>query len=97
MRRYAKACKELGIEQHNYSTYHKNHINKVMAIAFTAFAFVDTIENGGVAENLAFIRAIGKKVASKTQRRAVKQPNGSIKYSGEIVRRKNNVFNFDHT
>ena len=54
IRRYAKACKELGIEQHNYSACHKNHINKVMAIAFTAFTFVDTVENGGVAEKACF-------------------------------------------
>ena len=95
MRRYAKACKELGIEQHNYSAYHKNHINKVMAIAFTAFAFVDSIENGGVAEKLAFIRAQGKKVASKTQKKGVRQPNGSIRYCGDIIRQKNDVYNVD--
>jgi hypothetical protein len=48
-RRGAKACKELGIEQQSFQAYHKNHVNKVMAIAFTAFAFVDCIDNGGCA------------------------------------------------
>jgi hypothetical protein len=76
-RRGAKACKELGIEQQSFQAYHKNHINKVMAIAFTEFAFVDCIDNGGCAEKLALIRAQGKKVlAARMQRKSVKQPNG---------------------
>jgi hypothetical protein len=45
-----------------------NHINKLMAIAFTAFAFVDCIDDGGCAERLALKRAQGKKVAVRMQR-----------------------------
>jgi hypothetical protein len=68
-RRGAKACKELGIEQQSFQAYHKNHINKVMAITFTASAFVDCIDNGGCAEKLALIRAQGKKVAARMQKK----------------------------
>jgi hypothetical protein len=95
-RRGAKACKELGIEEKSFKAYHKNHINKVMAIAFTAFAFVDCIDNGGCAEKLAFIRAQGKKVAARRQRKAVKDKDtGRITYSGDTVREKGEVYNVD--
>ena len=34
--------------------YHRNHINKVMGIAFVGFAFTDCIESGGEAIKLGF-------------------------------------------
>ena len=47
VRRYAKSCSKLGLNKEYFKAYHRNHINKVMMIAFTAFAFEDNIENGG--------------------------------------------------
>eukprot|EP00957_Ditylum_brightwellii_P211751 15366561-Ditylum_brightwellii.AAC.1 len=43
----AKTCDELGIDSITFKAYHKNHINKMMGIAFTAFTFGDYAENGG--------------------------------------------------
>jgi hypothetical protein len=94
-RRGAKACQELGIDQHFFQAYHKNHINKVMGIAFTAMAFEDSLDNGGSAEKLAFIRAKGKKVASRIQRKAVRQPDGNVKFCGDVIRRKGDVYDVD--
>ena len=94
-RRGAKCCEELGINQQSFKAYHKCHINKVMAIAFTAFAFEDSIDNGGVGEKLKLIRAQGKKVASKTQKKAVRQDDGSIRFNGDVIRNKGDVYNVD--
>ena len=53
------------------------------------------IENGGTAEKLQFIRAQGKKVASRVQKQAVRQEDGSIKYNGPVVRKNGEVFDVD--
>jgi hypothetical protein len=45
-----------------------------MAIAFTAFAFEDSIDNGGAGEKLKLIRAQGKKVASRKTKRKMQTP-----------------------
>ena len=42
-----RMCELLEIEKANIYIYHKNHIEKVMAIAFTAYAFDSNVENGG--------------------------------------------------
>ena len=34
--------------------YHRNHINKVMGVAFIGFAFTDCMESGGEAIKLVF-------------------------------------------
>jgi len=47
---------------------YRNHINKVMMTTFTAFAFEDTIENGGEAVKLGMFWAQSFKVAEKTVR-----------------------------
>ena len=94
-RRGAKCCDELGVGKKSFKAYHKNHINKTMGIAFTAFAFVDSLENGGSAEKLAFVRAQGKKVADRLVREAAKQPDGRVRYCGKVVRKKGDVYNVD--
>ncbi len=55
-------------------------VNGVMPIAFTAVACEDTMDNGGVGEKLKLIRAQGKNVASRIQRKAVRQQDGSIPF-----------------
>ena len=42
-RRQAKACAELNLDPVTFRAYHRNHINKVMGVAVTAFAFKDSI------------------------------------------------------
>jgi hypothetical protein len=84
-RRGAKCCEELGINQQSLKAYHKCQINKVMAIAFTAFAFEDSMDNGVVGEKLKLIRPLGKNVASRIQRKAVRQQDGSIRFNGEAI------------
>jgi hypothetical protein len=74
------AAEHQTINQLSFKAYHKCHINEVMPIAFTAFAFEDPMDNGGVGENLKLIRAQGKKVASRIQRKAVRQQDGSIRF-----------------
>jgi hypothetical protein len=94
-RRGANCCAELDINQQSFKAYHKCHINKVMAIAFTAFAFEDSMDNGGVGEKLKLIRAQGKKVACRTQKKAVRQDDGSIRFNGDTIRDKGVVYNVD--
>ena len=54
------------------------------------------MENGGKAEKLAFIRAQGKKVAAaRQQKAAVRQTDGSVKYCGEVLREKGDVYDVD--
>jgi hypothetical protein len=56
IRKGAWACEELGIDPHTFEAYHKSHINKTMGVAFVAFAFEDSVENGGKAVKLDFLR-----------------------------------------
>ena len=44
---------------------------------------------------MVFVRAKGKKVAGKTQREGLRQLYGTIKYNGQIVRRKGDVYDVD--
>ena len=88
-------CEELGIQPQTFSAYHKSHINKTMGIAFTGFAFEDCIENGGTAVKLDFVRAQGFKIADREQRAAVRNENGQVRFSGEILRRKDDLYLVD--
>jgi len=57
VRRYAKSCKKKGLQKKYFKAYHRNHINKVMLTAFTAFAFDEHFKNGGEAVKLGIFRA----------------------------------------
>jgi len=95
LRNYAKRIASEGVGHHNFAAYHRNHINKTMAVALTAFAFEDSIENGGRAHKLGFYRAQSYKVAKKQVRAAVRQPEGNVTYSGEVLRRKGDLYLVD--
>lgn len=95
MRRGAKACDLLGILAQSYSVYHKSHIAKTMAVAFTAFAFEDCMENGGEAIKLGFFCAQSYKVAKRMVRKSVRQDDGSMKQTGPIKRRKGDRYLVD--
>jgi hypothetical protein len=55
----AKKCAQLGIEKTHTYLYHKRHIEKVMAVAFTAFSFDRDIEKGGDGIKLGIYRVQG--------------------------------------
>ena len=46
-RKGSEIFEELGIDPHTFRAYHKPLINKTMVIAFTAFAFKNSIEKSG--------------------------------------------------
>ena len=90
-----KAIGKLGIGRHSFSAYHRNHTNTTMAVAFTAFAFEDSIDNGGIAHKLGFYRAQSNKVAEKMVRASERQADGRITRSGEILRKKGDLYLVD--
>jgi hypothetical protein len=53
------------------------------------------MDNGGVGVKLKLIRAQGKKVACRIQKKAVRQEDGSIRFNGAVIRNKNDVYNVD--
>ena len=68
------------------NTDHRNHINKVMGIAFVGFAFTDCIESGGEEIRLGFFRANSYKVAE----RMVKDRKTNM-----VVRKKDDLYFVD--
>jgi hypothetical protein len=54
--RNAKMAPSAGINKSTKSAYHRSHIDKVMGIAFTGFAFDTYIENGGDGLKIGFFR-----------------------------------------
>ena len=96
--RMAKACPAIGLERQQWFAYHKNHINKVMAIAVVAFAFEGTPENGGVGVKIAFTRAQASKIANKLQREySGTNAAGARQYQGKVLRRKGDAYSVDTT
>jgi hypothetical protein len=43
----AKKCPELGLEKEVHAIYHRNHMSKVMAVAFTGYTVDDYVQNEG--------------------------------------------------
>ena len=66
-----------------------------MLTAFSAFAFEDSMENGGVAVKLGLFRAQSFKVAEKTVRESVRQEDGSIRQTGPVKRKKDDLYLVD--
>ena len=76
LRAAAKECPELGVNPRTAACYHKNHIEKVMVVAFTGFAYKDSMENGGIGLKLGCYRAQAAKVAKKTVRESRRTDDG---------------------
>ena len=93
--RMAKQCKALGLNKQQRFAYHKNHINKIMAIAVIGFAFEGTPENGGHGVKLAFTRCQAAKIAKKMVRAYSGKVNGSNTYRGEVIRRRGDAYMVD--
>ena len=66
-----------------------------MMTAFTAFAFDDSIENGGEAIRLGMFREQTFKVADKEVREGVRQEDDTIKYNGAIKRKRDDLYLVD--
>ena len=97
LRANAKACTELGIEKKTFNVFHKNHIDKVMCLAITGYAYENSIENGGVGLKLGFYRCGAAKIAKKRQRQATKDANGNTRYQGPVLREAGDVYWVDTT
>ena len=97
LRKSAKACKEIGLDPHVFRAYHKLHIEKVMGVAVTGYAYENNVENGGVGLKLGLYRAEAAMVAKKQQRQATKDEDGKVRYDGDIVREKGDIYFKDCT
>jgi hypothetical protein len=54
LRTNAKMCEELGLDKMYTWIYHKNHVEKVMAVAVTGYAFEGNVDNGGHGVKIGF-------------------------------------------
>ena len=66
-----------------------------MMTAFVFFAFEDSIENGGEVVKIGMFRAQSFKVVEKTVREGVRQEDGSVRMTGEIKRKRDDVYLVD--
>jgi hypothetical protein len=62
----AKMSQLLGVEKQYQHMFHKSHINRVMVVAFTRYAFDGDYEEGGHGLKLGLFRCNGVRVAKKT-------------------------------
>ena len=95
-----KLLELLGLEKTHTYVYHKNHVDKVMVVAFTAYAFENHVENGGDGVKLGFFRCEGARVAKMTVRESRRLPaadgtTGALVRDGAIVRRSGDVYFVD--
>jgi len=93
----AKMCEALGIDKSEYYVYHKCHIDKVMALAVTAYAFDGNVNNGGDGLKLGLWRVQVARIAKRQQRASSKTAEGRTKYDGEILREKGDTYLVDCT
>jgi hypothetical protein len=93
-RQAANICELLGLEKTHTYHYDKCHIDKVMAVAFTAFAFDQSIEDGGKGIKLGFYRVQEARVAKKLVKKNRRDENG--RYDGEIVRDEGDTYLIDY-
>jgi len=93
----AKKCEALGIDKKEYYLYHKCHIDKVMALAMTGYAFDTNVDNGGHGLKVGIWRVQGARIAKRQQRESRKTDEGKTKYDGDVIRRKGDVYLVDTT
>jgi hypothetical protein len=74
----AKMCEVLGIDKSHTYLYHKCHINKIMAVAFTAYAFDSNIENGGHGIKLGLYHVQTARVAQRDVWESQYDENGNL-------------------
>jgi hypothetical protein len=95
-RNNAKMCEVLGLEwTHTTFIYHKCHIEKVMVITFTAYAFNQNVENGGDGIKLGLYHVQAARIAKKDQKTSHRDANGKLHYDGKVIRYKGEAYLVD--
>mmetsp|Transcript_26045 Transcript_26045/g.26462 ORF Transcript_26045/g.26462 Transcript_26045/m.26462 type:complete len:396 (-) Transcript_26045:7-1194(-) len=91
-----KLLEILGLEKQYTFVQHKSHIDKVMVVAFVAYAFDQNIDNGGDGIKLGFFRCEGARVAKMTVRKSRRLPaTGALVRDGAIIRQSGDVYLVD--
>jgi hypothetical protein len=91
----AKKCEALGLEKTHTYLYHKCHIEKVLCVAFTGYAFDKSVENGGKGVKLGFYRVQGARIAKRTVKKSRKTEDGCTKYDGVAIREMGDAYLID--
>jgi hypothetical protein len=88
----------LGLKKEMHAIYHRNHISKVMAVAFTGYTVDDHVENGGDRLKLGFFRVQSAWVApAKRVRKSLRDEFGRLRYDSEVLRQKGDIYLVDST
>ena len=66
-----------------------------MAVAFTAYAFDSTVENGGHGVKIGFYRVQAAHVAQWDVRESRRDENGNRRYDGDLIRMKGDAYLID--
>ena len=66
-----------------------------MCVAVTAFASEDSIENGEDGLKIGFYRCQTNKVAKKQVKKATRGRDNRIRYDGEVIREKGDLYKVD--
>ena len=82
-------CELSGIKTH---MYHKNHIKKVIDVAFMAYAFNSNVENGSNGVKKGFPCVQGAHVAKSDVRQSCKTNDRKTCYDGPIVHNKGDAY-----
>jgi hypothetical protein len=84
--------RKLGIEKHEYYIYQKSHMEKVMAVTMTGYAFDGSPANGGDGLKIGIYRVQAARIAKKEQRQSDRNAVGILRYNGPILRRKGDYY-----
>ena len=91
-RKNSKACPSLNAHPQDLKAHHKSHIEKVMVVAATAFAYEDNMESGGTGVKVGLFRCQVPRIAQRLQR-AYNANTG--KYDGDVVRKAGEIYYVD--
>ena len=90
------ACRQaLGLEKNLHFLYHKCHVDKVMAVAVTGFAFDKSVENGGEGVKIGFFRVQGARIAKRQQKASRRDEDGILHYDGPVLRENGDAYMVD--
>ena len=91
----AKMAPQAGIKKSTKSAYHRSHIDKVMGIAFTGFAFDAEIENGGDGLKIGFFHCQVAWIAKKQVCESRWTETGELRYDGAVKCHKGDAYMVD--
>ena len=87
----AKMRESLGLPKRLWYLYHKKHVDKVMCVAVTGYAFDDNVNEGGDGIKIGFYRTQGARIAKRDVRESRRDEGGNLRYDGDVIRRKGDV------